>query len=239
MRYHGFVPANSKSISFIGQPPALPRRSAAQPRRIYLLSPANASGPRAKLLLNDRADFPLAQRLRGEGAPLGEVFSFISGLYFRGKLAYSTAYAYPPQRVPGVVVITASRGLVQPETWITLKELQEIAAIPIDASEPRYRVPLERDARILCKAMGPRCEAVLLGSVATPKYIEPLLEIFGRRLLFPSEFVGRGDMSRGGLMLRCTRERSQLTYIPVLDAVRHGPRPPKLPKRKRRAASSA
>jgi hypothetical protein len=228
------VPAPQKSVTFAGHSPA-PQRLLASSRRIYLLSPANASGPRAKLLVSPRANFSLAQRLRGEGAPLGEVFSFISGLYFRGKLAYSTRYASPPTGIPGIVVITASKGLLQPDRSITLAELEQIAAVPIDLSEPRYRIPLQRDARILSEAMGPDCQAVLLGSIATPKYIEPLIETFGRRLLFPSEFVGRGDMSRGGLMLRCAREGRRLSYVPVVDAVRHGPRPAKLPRLKRKA----
>jgi hypothetical protein len=77
------------------------RRSSSQPsaltsRRIFLLSPANASGVRARLVLGDSGRTELAQRLRNEGAPLGEVFSFISGLYFRGKLTYARAYANPP-----------------------------------------------------------------------------------------------------------------------------------------------
>ena len=41
------------------------------------------------MLWSARARFELAQKLqRGEKVPLGEVFSFLSGLYFRGKLAY-------------------------------------------------------------------------------------------------------------------------------------------------------
>ncbi|HEY2931322.1 MAG TPA: hypothetical protein VGK99_06200 [Acidobacteriota bacterium] len=55
-----------------------------------------------------------------------------------------------------------------------------------------------------------------------------LLSVFGERLLFPAEFLGRGDMSRGGLMLRCARSGSELTYVAVSGAVRNGPRPPKL-----------
>src|SRR5262249_62023500 len=85
------------------------------------------------------------------------------------------------------------------------------------------------DAQLLREHMGARCEVVLLGSIATPKYIEPL-SIFGERLVFPAEFVGRGDMSRGGLLLRCVREQTELSYVPVAGAVRHGARPPKLPK---------
>ena len=149
------------------------------PHRIFLLSPANASGLRAKLILGDSAHSPLAQRLRSEGVPLGEIFSFISGLYFRGKLAYARAYADPPPGIPGVMVITASRGLVSPDQCFTLKELREVAAGNIDATESQYRRPLERDARLLCDQMGAHCEAVLLGSVATPKYVEPLVGILG------------------------------------------------------------
>ena len=69
---------------------------------------------------------------------------------------------------------------------------------------------------------------VLLGSIATGKYADALLEVFGERLLFPSDFVGRGDMSRGGLMLRRVQDGQELPYIPVNGAVRRGKRPPKL-----------
>jgi hypothetical protein len=189
-------------------------------RRIFLLSPANAGGKRASMLLNERAAFPLAQRFRLEGATLGEAFQFMSGLYFRGKLAYAERFA--PETS---YVITGGRGLVRPGVLISPSDLREIGEVPIDLEEPRYRVPLERDARELCSQ---GCEVVLLGSVATPKYVEPLLEIFGERLLFPQDFAGRGDMSRGGLLLRCVQSGTELGYVPVLTAMRHGPRPAKL-----------
>ena len=69
---------------------------------------------------------------------------------------------------------------------------------------------------------------VLLGSIATGKYVDPLLAVLGERLLFPADFVGRGDMSRGGLLLRCARAGTELAYVGVRDAVRRGPRPPRL-----------
>jgi len=194
-----------------------------------LLSPANAAGTRARMILREEAAFPLAVQLREQGLPLGEIFSFISGLYFRGKLAYARAHAAPPSGLPGIVVITASGGLVSPDRLFRLGDLREITNGDIAAGAPEYRVPLERDARLLYEHMG-ESEVVLLGSVATPKYVEPLLEIFGERLMFPQEFVGRGDMSRGGLMLRYAAEMRELTYVPVAGAVRHGTRPPKLPK---------
>lgn len=182
------------------------------------------------MVLNERARFDLAVRLQSEGAPLGDIYAFVSGLYFRGKMAYATAFAAPPDGVPGALVITPGRGLLPPETCITVEELRAIAAVPIDLADARYRAALERDALVLNEAAGTECDIVLLGSVATTKYIEPLLRIFGERLLFPLEFVGRGDMSRGGLMLRCARAGQQLTYVPVQSTTRHGPRPAKLPK---------
>ena len=69
---------------------------------------------------------------------------------------------------------------------------------------------------------------VLLGSIASGKYVDVLLEVFGSRLCFPAEFAGRGDMSRGGLMLRCVASGEELGYVPLVGAERHGKRPPKL-----------
>ena len=70
---------------------------------------------------------------------------------------------------------------------------------------------------------------MLLGSVASPKYTDILTGIFGSRLRFPLAFVGRGDMSRGGLLLRRAQEGTELDYVPIAGAVLHGARPPKLP----------
>src|ERR1700727_1566973 len=169
------------------------------PKRIFLLSPANAAGLRARMLSSENARFKLAVELRRAGLRLGEIFSFISGLYFRGKMAYATTFADAPRGMPGALVITACGGLLPVDTVVSLDLLREISSVPIHHAEPRYRVPLERDAKTLEQAAGPDCEIVLLGSIATPKYVEPLLSIFGERLMFPIAFVGRGDMSRGGL----------------------------------------
>ena len=172
----------------------------------------------------------LASRLHSEGATLGEIFTFISGLYFRGKLTYARAFAMPPARVPGVLVITASGGLVSPDKIFNVEQLREISSTAIDPADVRYRGPLLRDAQRIRKQMNGDCDVILLGSIATSKYVEPLLGVFGERLLFPAEFVGRGDMSRGGLMLRCQRAGVQLNCIPVLNAVLHGAKPARLPK---------
>ncbi len=174
----------------------------------------------------------LSRRLRSsEGAALGELFAFVSSLYFRGKLAYARAFANPPPGLAGSLVIAPGLGLKPPEDKVTLDGLRLMAEVPIDAREARYREPLERDARDLARRSGP-LDVVLLGSVASSKYADVLVPVFGDRLRFPAAFVGRGDMSRGGLMLRSAEARLELEYAALQDATRHGPRPPRLePKR--------
>jgi hypothetical protein len=198
--------------------------------QVFLLSPAYTGGVRAKLLMRPEAGFELAVRLRNGGATLGEVCAFMSGLYFRGKLAYARAFAAPPEGLSGSYVITSGFGLLPPDTHVTISQLQQIASVPIDAGDPRYREPLEQACRRLHQTCPPDCDFVLLGSVATLKYLEPLSCTLGDRLLFPSDFVGRGDMSRGGLLLRSVESQSQLPYVPVGTQTHHGTRPPKLPK---------
>jgi hypothetical protein len=199
-------------------------------QRIFLLSPAHCGGKRAAILLNERAGFPLAQRLRSAGVSLGEAFSFLSGLYFRGKLTYAARFAQPPEGLEGVHVITTDRGLLPPETAISARELREFGTVDIHSDSPTYRAPLERDLAQLEQSRD--LEVVLLGSVATGKYVDVLLEILGERLLFPVAFVGRGDMSRGALLLRAAEDGTELAYAPVAGAVRHGPRPPRLARRR-------
>ncbi len=202
--------------------------------QIFLLSPANCGGKRARIVMSDRAVFDLAVRLRTDaGAPLGDVFAFLSGLYFRGKLAYGRAFARPPDSTSaisgaGVFVITPTAGLRSVDTPVTLEALRAFGKVDIDASNPRYRRPLESSAHALSDDIGPDCNVVLLGSIASPKYVEVLQSIFGQRLVFPVDFVGRGDMSRGGLMLRSVAAGEELRYVPVAGAVRNGKRPPKL-----------
>src|SRR2546430_5639619 len=151
--------------------------------RVFLLSPAYAGGLRAKLIMSERAQFDLARRLRSEKPPaLGEVFAFLSGLYFRGKLAYANAFAPPRRRRSSVLVITPTRGLLPAATPIGLADLQEFAAVDIHEGDPRYRAPLERDVKQLAKKLPADCEIVLLGSIATAKYVDVLLEHFGQRL---------------------------------------------------------
>ncbi|PYM96639.1 MAG: hypothetical protein DME04_01435 [Candidatus Rokuibacteriota bacterium] len=197
--------------------------------RVFLLSPAYCGGERARLVLSDRAAFDLARRVRGAaGAPIGEVFSFMSGLYFRGKLAYARAFARPPQGRVGIYVITPTDGLRPADETVDLERLRRFASVDIAGDDPRYREPLDRDARRLAEETGTAGEVILLGSIATGKYVEPLLTALGERLRFPLDFVGRGDMSRGGLLLRCARAGTELTYVGLRDAVRRGPRPPRL-----------
>jgi len=195
-----------------------PRRGAPAERvpRAFLLSPAHCDGKRARLLMRAEASFDLARRLRDGGAPLGEVFSHLSGLYFRGKLAYSLAFATAAR---GIMIITPTDGLVPPETVVTVDDLRRYASVAIAAGDERYRQPLTHDCERLLARVGRQAEVVLLGSLATRKYLDVLEPMFGPRLRLPREFVGRGDMSRGALLLRAVREGRELEYMPVPSAI--------------------
>lgn len=210
--------------------------------RIFLLSPARCDGRRAQALLNPRAEFPLALQLRSaEGTTLGEVFSFLSGLYFRGKLTYARAVCSLDSDCTGHIrVITTNRGLLPPEERVTPKDLEDFACVDLGSAGPSFEEPLVRDAEALAATATGEVLAILLGSIATNKYVGPLTRVFGERLVFPEEFIGRGDMSRGGLMLRYAAAGNEMKYIPVATAVRHGKRPPKLePIRKAATAGPA
>jgi hypothetical protein len=190
---------------------------------VYLISPASLSGRRAAFLLDPDSRSALALRLRSPtGAPLGEIFAFISALYFRGKLSYAEHHARPPRGCPGTLVITSDRGLVPADERVTLSGLRRMAGVPIDADEPRYRRPLDATSRRLAAALGTRGRAVLLGSIASDKYVPALIEAFGSRLLFPAEFVGRGDMSRGSLLLRLVGRNERLAYVTPSPSARPG-----------------
>jgi hypothetical protein len=202
--------------------------------RLFLLSPAQCGGPRARMLSADGARSPLARSLASPpGVALGEVMSFLSALYFRGKLTYARAFGDPALPSRGALVITPCLGLVPADTAITREHLTQLGGVDLARPDRRYLDPLERDLATLLQMLSPSTTIVLLGSISTDKYVAPLVRAFGDRLLFPGDFVGRGDMSRGGLLLRSARAGTELAYTPVVGAERRGPRPPRLPPLRR------
>ena len=197
---------------------------------IFLLSPAYCGGRRATYLLREGSELPLARRLAEGTLTLGEAFAFMSGLYFRGKLAYARRFAEVGPAP--IMVITPTRGLRSPDSLVNARLLREFATVDVDADDRRYRKPLDRDLGKLARQLPPPGRVVLLGSIATGKYVDALKAAFGDRLHYPPAFIGRGDMSRGGLMLRCVDDGIELEYAPLVpDARRHGTRPPKLEPR--------
>jgi hypothetical protein len=195
-------------------------------RRVFLLSPAKVSGVRAGLLLNPTAPFALARQFRAEGLPLADIFTFSSGLYFRGKITYARRFARDEREL--IRVITTNAGLLDPLTHFSPEGLRAFGDVDISADNPLYLEPLRRDALNLARQLAKDGHAILLGSIATAKYRDVLLEVFGDRLVFPSDFVGRGDMSRGGLLLRAARAGVELPYISVQGAVFKGKRAPRI-----------
>jgi hypothetical protein len=195
----------------------------ADPPKIFLLSPASLNGERARLLLDPRARFATAQSLRSdEGVPIGDAFAFLSSLYFRGKITYARHFGVPLPGLPasGALVIAPGFGLVPPDWPVTLERVKKLRRTPVDAAVAAYTRPLREHAATLRDLLPPEARVILLGSIATGKYVDVLEPVFGQRLLFPSAFVGAGDMRRGALLLRATREGEELEYT-TLDTPRH------------------
>jgi hypothetical protein len=151
------------------------------------------------------------------------VFSFLSGLYFRGKLEYARAFAHTTAAgAGGVYIITMTDGLVSPDARISLEDLERYALCREGAAAAI--ASLESTARTLLQRIGSDGDVVLLGSVGTGKYTDLLAPIFGERLLFPRDVLHIGQLARGALFLRRARERHELEYIPVSEIMRAGRR---------------
>lgn len=208
---------------------AHPDAGSARRPDVFLLSPAFCGGRRGAVLTSRTSPSTWAQRLAAGELSLGDAFAFVSGLYFRGKLAYARHFASVGERRADVLIITPSRGLQSPETIVTAELLSEFARIDLASDDERYRRPLLRDTHALHAGLPPGARVALLGSVATPKYLEPLADVLGDRLCFPGAFVGRGDMSRGALLLRSVTDNSELDYVSFsVGVARRGKRPPRL-----------
>jgi hypothetical protein len=190
---------------------------------IFLLSPASTSGIRAKLFTSPKAKFEAARMYQSaEGVPIAMAFAFMSSLYFRGKIAYALHFGVPSPAAGGhgAYIIAPGFGLVPPDWRLTPERMKIMARTPIDVSKRNYRKPLEEHAHELAANLEPDARVILLGSVASGKYVDILWPIFKQRLRFPAAFAGLGDMSRGGLLLRAVRAGRELEYT-TLDAPRH------------------
>jgi len=166
------------------------------------------------MLLRAGANFELARRLRGPGAPLAEVFTFVSGLYFRGKVTYARRFGQS-EGTPASFVMTAGGGLCELDETVTLARLEGWQKVTVSERNPHFTAPLQRHAAELLDRHDAQTQFVLLGSVASSKYVAPLREVLGERLFFPERFAGLGDMARGALLLRAVEEGQELAYQPI------------------------
>jgi hypothetical protein len=199
------------------------------PSRVFLLSPARCDGRRAAILLKPQAASPAADRLRKGTLTLGDAFTFMSALYFRGKLTYAQAFSDADPSGPTSYIITPTRGLQTPDSLVSIALLQEFATTDIASGDTAYRAPRDRDLALLASRLSATTRVILLGSIASNKYVEALAPALGERLYYPASFIGRGDMSRGGLLLRSAAAGVELDYARLdTTATRRGVRPPKL-----------
>ena len=184
------------------------------PARVFLLSPADVNGIRAGHILRTGGKSQLARRYREGTLAIEDAYAYMSALYFRGKLAYARAFADSGGReIQAALVITQGFGLV-PFGWLLDPErVRRLRRVDIDCSSRAYRRPLETSAAELASRLTDDDQVVLLGSVATGKYVDVLLPVFGSRLRFPRVFVGTGDMRRGSLMLHAARDGVELDYV--------------------------
>jgi len=197
--------------------------------RLFLLSPASLAGVRGRRILEGEAGADFMDALgRGGSVPLGDVYAFISSLYYRGKRTYGRRFGRRRGGGATVFAITSTRGLLPDDTMVAMDDLRAFASTGIGPEHPDYVEPLTSTACALGGDLEADDEVILLGSIASGKYLDPLAEIFGRRLLVPRAFIGRGDMSRGGLLIRAAAAGRELDYIVALEAERRGPRPPRL-----------
>ena len=183
-----------------------------RPRRILLLSPARLDGVRGRWLRSTRARGATARRLREEGLEIGEAFAFVSGLYFRGKLAYARRFAVAPGEA---LVIAPGYGLVALDWRLDPTRLSRMHRVGVDLRRRSYREPLAAGAAALDAE-----RVVLLGSLATGKYLDVLSPILGDRLSFPRSFVGTGDMRRGSMLLRAAASGEELDYAGLAELPR-------------------
>lgn len=203
------------------------------PPRVFVLSPASLSGARGRRVVDGTSSADFMDVLRGGGdVPLGEVFASISSLYYRGKRSYARRFGRRPGEGPSRWVVTPDRGLLPDDHPVGLEDLRAFARGGIDPDDPAYLEPLLDTAGALDRELEGRGEVVLLGSIASGRYLDPLARVFRRRLLVPRAFVGRGDMSRGGLLLRAVDAGVELDYVVALETERRGSRPPKLKPRR-------
>lgn len=188
------------------------------PPIVFLISPADVSGKRAKMMESPRATFDAARKLQSDdGVPIGEAFAFMSALYFRGKLAYANHFQRPSGNLPGTLVITAGRGLVTPDFPVRIADLRRMRRTRIHDKPGKYRNAVRRDALDLEAEASDATLFVLLGSLATGKYLDVLVPILGERLVYPKALIGMGDMKRGATLLNAVRDNRELDYVSPLE----------------------
>lgn len=182
---------------------------------VFLLSPANVSGTRARQMLSPRAMSAAALAYRSpDGVKIADAFTFMSALYFRGKHAYARAFSVEHPRIGHTAfVIAPGYGLVPLDWRLDKERMKKLARTKVDIRSRAYTSSLRKSCQELALQLDDDDIVVLLGSVASGKYVDVLHPIFGDRLRFPGIFAGMGDMQRGSVMLKAAAAGRELEYV--------------------------
>ncbi len=76
------------------------------------------------------------------------------------------------QHLAAVFVITPTRGLLTPDTLVSADLLQEFATVDVSADDPRAIARRWNRPWALAGVLAAEAKVVLLGSVATGKYVD-------------------------------------------------------------------
>jgi hypothetical protein len=180
----------------------------------FLLSPAHLGGARAARLTSLDARFAVAQSYRDGTLSIGEAFSWISALYFRAKLRYARHFGARHGGGPAQV-IAPGFGLVAEDWLLSGERFTRLCQVPVDTQDRRFRQPLEAACAGLARSLDRDDRIVFLGGLAGDRYLAVLAPALGPRLFVPIDFVGRGQMQRGSLLLQAIAENRELAYSPA------------------------
>ena len=146
------------------------------------------------------------------------------------QATYASRFGRPPPSLPPALVITPTRGLQSPSLPISRSLIEEFASLDWHRPTRAFWIRSSRVRVSFVHRSSQRCAWSCSGASRRAGTSSRWRASSRAGCNYPAEFVGRGDMSRGGLLLRHAEEGRELDYVPLAAGLtRHGAKPPKLP----------